>query len=61
MPVELDKFFTSFHKKLGVFRKNHGLLFFRFGNCGPLEMGHEANASNAFLLNTNLQESSGIL
>ena len=49
MPEVINKFFTNFHKKLGVLEKINGLLFFRFDNCGHLERGHEANVSDAFL------------
>ena len=59
MPGELNKLFTSFHKKLGAFKKINGLLFFRFDNCGPLERRPGANVTNAFLFNTNLLGSSG--
>ena len=30
MPGVLNKFFTSFHKKLGVFRKNYWFIIFPF-------------------------------
>ena len=46
MPGVFNKFFKRLHKNLNVFRKNNGLLFFRFGNCGHLEGGHRANVSN---------------
>ena len=58
MPGLLDKFFACFLKKLSVFEKYNGLLFFRFDNCGPLEGEHGANVSKAFFINTNLLGSS---
>ena len=42
-------------KNLGIFRKINGLLFFRFGDCGPFEGGGGGtNVSNAFLLSRTL-------
>ena len=61
MPGVLNKFLQAFTKKLGVFQKNYWFVIFPVRQLWILEGGHKANVSNAFLLNTNLLESSGFL
>ena len=46
----LINFLQASTKNWAFLKKINGLLFFRFDNCGPLEEGHGANVSNAFLL-----------
>ena len=54
-------FLQASTKNWAFLEKRMGYYVFRFNKCGPLEGGHGANVSNAFLLNTNLLKSSGFL